>query len=340
MYKVKLTPYRAKLGTIFHRQTPGHKLLSRDGRYKFYIDEECKDPDFWVVQGKGVRQGESCRVAPENTILLTTEPSSVLIYPQKYIDQFGLICTCQEKTKHDNLVLGPAILPWFIGYKEDSDENVIECSLDYDSLRTMPTPDKQKPLSVITSNKSFTQGHIDRMLFVEKLKAYFGDNIDVYGRGINDFEDKWEVLSQYKYHIVIENSSQSYYWTEKMGDCLLSETFPFYYGCTNMADYIPKGSFIPIDIKQPEQAIAIIEKAIREDVYENSKEILHESKMLMLDKYNMFEYIASLCDSLDASMPKKDVTILPCKSSGDRRNLWRYTLGRSLYDLKWKFLHR
>lgn len=336
MYKIKLTPYRKAEGTIFHRQTPGHSLTSIDGKYRFYIDEPCPDPDFWVVQGKGVRNGETCLVAPENTIVLTTEPRSVLVYPNDYLKQFGTVCTCQEKTRHPHTVLAPAILPWFIGYRMDRDDNVLECTLDYDRLSNMQTPEKKKLISVITSNKAFTQGHIDRLRFVSCLKEAFGDQIDIFGRGFNDFEDKWDVLSEYKYHIVIENSSQTYYWTEKISDCLLAETFPFYYGCTNMDDYIPGNAYMPIDIRKPQEAISIIRKAISDDTYGKSAEALHEAKMLMLNRYNMFEFIASLCDKLEPTLPKREVTIKPCHSGKEIHNFWRYMVSRKYYELKWR----
>ncbi|MBR4783547.1 MAG: hypothetical protein IK023_06645 [Bacteroidaceae bacterium] len=338
MYNIRLTPYRTKLGSIYSRQTKEHSLLSLDGQYRFWLgdDPQMPEPDFWVVQGKGVRQGEHCRVAPQNTILLTTEPASVLIYPQKYLNQFGAIYTCQEHSRHHNLHFAPAILPWFIGYSENAEGNITSCTLDYDKLKAMPTPDKPKLLSVITSNKAFTQGHIDRLRFVSKLKEYYGDRLDVFGHGFRDFDDKWEVLSQYKYHIVIENSSQLYYWTEKMSDCLLAETFPFYYGCTNMADYVPRGAFEPIDIHNPEQAIQIIDTAIAANRFEAAHDALAESKRLMLDKYNMFEFIAEICRHMDATLPKEEVCILPCRSTQDWRNLWRYSLGRKWYELKWR----
>lgn len=340
MYNIRLTPYRPQLGTIYSRQTKNHSLVSLNGRYRFWLGNEpdAPDPDFWVVQGKGVRQGERCMVAPENVILLTTEPRSVLIYPQQYIDQFGAVYTCQEQTRHRNVHFGPAILPWFIGYAENADGSIASCSLDYDILKAMPTPKKTKLISVITSNKAFTQGHIDRMRFVEHLKAHFGNQIDVFGHGFCDFADKWEVLSQYKYHIVIENSSQSYYWTEKMSDCLLAETFPLYYGCTNMADYIPREAFEPIDIRKPLEALGIIDRTIAADRYEHSLAALSEGKRLMLDKYNMFEYIADICERLDPTLPKQEVEILPCRSSQDWRNLWRYSVGRKLYEQKWRWL--
>lgn len=334
MYKVKLTPYRSSLGRIFARQTKNHSLISHDGRYQFFMGDDVKDADFWVVQGKGLRKEETCNVAPENTIMLTTEPRSILIYPKKYLKQFGLVCTCQEKTDHPNVHLGPAILPWFVGYDEREEDNEdFKASLDYDTLKKTSLQ-KKKLISVITSNKAFTQGHIDRIKFVSKLKEHFGDQLDIYGRGFNSFGDKWEVLADYKYHIVIENSSQSFYWTEKLGDCFLAETYPFYYGCTNIDSFFPEDSYTPIDISDPDEAIRTIEKAIADNAYEKSKDRLHKCKELCLERYNMFDYIAMLCDKLDASRPKTNVTLNPCKSGDSWENLWHYIVTRTYY--KWK----
>jgi hypothetical protein len=332
-YKVKFTPYRKKLGEIMLRQTKGRKGLSSDGRYRFYINEEINNPDFWVVQGKGIRQAESCFVAPQNTILLTTEPRSVLVYPQPYIKQFGLVCSCQEKTKHPNLVLGPAILPWFVGYTENTDKSCLY-TLDYDALIQSPPPAKTKHISVITSNKAFTQGHLDRIKFVEKLKSYYGDKIDVFGRGYNDFADKWDVLAPYKYHISIENSSQRYYWTEKIADCFLAESFPFYYGCTNLDEYFPQDSFQPIDIYNFERSIEIIDRIIANDACEKQRKVLHECKLKVLEEYNMFNYVASLCDLLNPALGKKTVTLKPCHTMQNWHNLYNYTASRNLF--KWK----
>lgn len=332
-YKVKLTPYRKNMGEIMLRQTQGWKGLSADGRYRFYIDEEIENPDFWVVQGKGLRQSESCIVAPENTILLSTEPRSVLVYPKAYTNQFGMVCTCQEKTKHPNVVMGPPILPWFVGYRQSSDGKCIS-TFDFDNLSTSPPPEKTKLISVITSNKAFTKGHLDRIKFVEKLKLYYGDKIDIFGRGINDFDDKWDVLAPYKYHISIENSSQPYYWTEKISDCFLAETFPLYYGCTNISEYFPENSFKTIDIHDFEQSINIIDQIISKNTYEMQKNTLHECKQLVLGKYNMFNYIASLCDQLDASLLKKEVRLEPCHSMQNWHNFYNYTIARNLF--KWQ----
>ncbi len=333
MYKVKFTPYRESLGKIMLRQTKDGKGISSDGRYQFYIDEDIEEPDFWVVQGKGIRGSESCKVAPENTILLTTEPKSVLVYPKDYIKQFGTILSCQEQTKHKNLILGPAILPWFVGFKRSKD-NEITYSLTYDYLMNNKTPEKTKLISVITSNKAFTKGHLERIEFVEKLKTYYGDQIDVFGQGFNSFDDKWNVLAPYKYHIAIENSSENFYWTEKISDCFLAETFPIYYGCKNLSDYFDKDSFQSIDIQNFDASVGVIDKIIKEDTFENRRNQLKDSKNKVLTEYNMFDYVAHLCDQMNPDLPKKMVTINKCNSSKDWQNLYNYVIGHSLF--KWK----
>ena len=326
-------PYREGLATIMHRQTPGHRLMSQDGRYEFCLDDSLQEADFWVVQGKGVREDQTCHVAPENTILLTTEPRSVLVYPQRYIDQFGLVVTCQEQMRHPNMRFGPAILPWFVGYKPDGKGGYIYFK-DYDILKLPSDPaEKTKLLSVITSNKAFTRGHVDRIKFVEKLKEHFGNQIDIFGRGFHSFEDKWDVLRPYKYHIAIENSSQPYYWTEKISDCYLTETFPFYYGCTNIGDYFPEEAYMPIDIRQPEKAIAAIETTMNSHRYEHSLSFLEECKQRILGEYNMFEYVAHLCDQMNPDAPKQKVTIHPCRSGQSLENFLNYTFRHNYYKL-------
>ncbi len=330
---VKFTPYRKSLGTIYERQTRNKSFVSLDGRYRFLLGDDVEEADFWVVQGKGIRRPTTCRVAPQNTIMLATEPRSVLVYPQKYLSQFGMVCTCQEQTKHPNIHYGPAILPWFVGFQEH-DDGSCSYSLDYNFLHQPSNPShKNKLISVITSNKAFTKGHLDRIKFVEKLKEHYGNQIDVFGRGVCDFQDKWDVLHPYKYHIAIENSSQLYYWTEKISDCYLAETFPFYYGCTNLSDYFPEKAFIPINIREPEQAIDLIDAAIAEHRYEHSTQILEACKMKVLDTYNMFEYTAHLCDTLDAQAPKEKVTILPCRTGTEPQNFINYNFKRHYYEL-------
>jgi len=343
MYTIKFTPYREQLSQIFHRQTKNHEMMSLDGKYKFVISDDIETADFWIVQGKGIRRKTTCMVAPENVIFLNTEPRSVLNYPRSYLNQFGLVSTSQYPTEHKNVHYGPAVLPWFVGYKKDNRTGEYSYSIDYDKLKSEPFPEKKKLMSVITSNLTISRGHINRLKFVDKLKSHYGDQIDVFGRGFNYFDDKWDVLSQYKYHICIENCSEPYYWTEKISDCFLAGVYPFYYGCKNFSDYFPQSAYTPIDIKDVSHAIDLIDKAIGENVYEKSVGALEESKNLVLDKYNMFEYMAGLCDTLNPESEKQEVSLNPCVSTLDFRNFANYTFMRSYYKAEmrvYKMFHK
>ena len=121
-------------------------------------------------------------------------------FSQQFLNQFGAIITVQKELKHKNIIYSHNANPWFV-------------NKNYDDLLIDKNSEKNKLISVITSNKTFTQGHKKRLEFVTALKDYFGDKLDVYGRGINDFNDKWDVLANYKYTIAIENDNVDYsYW--------------------------------------------------------------------------------------------------------------------------------
>lgn len=335
MYKVILMNGEGEQGRWILRQTHNSAGISSCGKYKFYVNELIPDPDFVIIRGKSIKHKITFNVAPENLILTTSEPLSVLAYPRDYCKQFGMVCSCQEGLRHKNVVFTPAIIQWFVGASFDSRGRGTSL-IDYDTFKAMPTPQKTKLISVIGSNKAFTQGHLDRIRFVEKLKEHYGDKIDVFGRGYNGFQDKWDVIAPYKYHIVIENSSSKYYWTEKLSDCFMGETYPIYYGCTNADEYFPREAFTPIDINNFDACIKTIDNLIATDAYEKSKTLLHDCKELVLEDYNMFNYLAGQLDKLNPSLPKKSITVKPAKSMHSWHNIYNYIIKRNIFKIKQK----
>ena len=338
LYKVKISIrendirwmlYENDIQWLLHH-TKGGKGISKCGKYQFFLNKEIENPDFWAVLGKGISCKETCNVAPENTILMLCEPKTVINYPKSYREQFGMLCSCQKDLKHKNIRYNQAILYWFVGISKNKTKS-------YDDLIMMNTPPKNKLISVVTSNKAFTKGHHDRIKFVEQLKQHYGDSLDVFGRGFRPFDDKWDVLAHYKYHIAIENSSNDYYWTEKLSDCFITETYPIYYGCPNIGDYFPKDSYTAIDIHNLDEAIATIDRVIGENEYEKSRSTLKHCKELVLDKYNIFDMLASFCDQLDPQAPKRPVTLKPAISALDWHNAFLYIFSRNFYTLKMKF---
>jgi hypothetical protein len=330
MYKIKIVTGRNSDGLL--KQTAGGKGISKCGKYQFFIDEDIDDPDFLIIRNKYLKSKIRIFLAPGNAALAISEPWSVVNFPKRYRDQFGLVCSCQEEIKHRNIVYTPAILPWLVGVVRK--DGMIEHTKSYDELKQTSFPRKTKLISVITSSKAFTRGHKDRISFVKKLKAHYGDKLDVFGRGFNDFDDKWDSLAPYKYHIALENSSSKYYWTEKISDCYLTGTFPVYYGCKNIGDYFPEGAFRTINIHNFDEAVEIIDAVIGEDEYAKNTAQLLKSKELVLEDYNMFNLIAKYCDTLNPDLPKQKVTLKPAITLLDRHNFYLYFIERNYWAIK------
>lgn len=187
----------------------------------------------------------------------------------------------------------------------------------YDELKLQEVPDKQKDLSWITSNLTSFPGHKVRMGFLDYLRAH-AFPVEVYGKGIQYIEDKWDGLAPYRYSLAIENFSGPDYWTEKIADCFLSWTVPIYYGCTNLEDYFPDGSFIRIDITRPQEALEIIKEAITTDDWTARLLALQEARELVLDKYQFFPLACDLIRHYRKNAAPENIVLQPYR---DRRVL-------------------
>ena len=332
---------------INFRQMKDHSGITDDNQFQFVINDLNCQPDFIVVNGKGLRQETLFHVNRCHTILLTGEPYSILDYPRNYCSQFGTVLACQKELKahqQTNIIHTQAILPWYVGVTTDKNGKAL-FSLTYQDIQ-QSHPKKEKLISVITSNKAFSKGHVDRLRFIRKLKDLYGDKIDIYGRGINDFDDKWDILAPYRYHIVIENSTSEYYWTEKIADCFLAETYPIYHGCSNIQQFFPQEALTTIDIRNFEQTVDTINHVIHENLAEKQKEFILQSKQLILDKYNLFNVIAETCKNIETQLQDNkvtlshchpDTTLYPASKFLSWHNLYLHTFGRNYHKLTAKF---
>ena len=274
------------------RQTPNQ--AGEWGNCKFYINQNVKECDYWVVYGQLLKT-ETTVCARENTLLISDEPPHILQYEKSFTDQFANIISCHEYIQHKNNTLYQQGLPWHVGRKQRKHKN-ISFSKDYSELVKMKQPKKTKLLSVICSKKSFLPEYKKRMDFLQKLRQHFGDKIDVFGRGINEIEDKWDALAPYKYHIALENSSHKDYWSEKLSDVFLSFCYPIYYGCPNIHRYFDKKMLSSIDLTQPDKTISIIENIIKNNTFERSQNKILEARNKCLNQYNLFSLITNFIE--------------------------------------------
>ena len=263
---------------------------------------------------------------PKNMFFVMGEAEQIHIYNRRFVQQFHNLITCQKVDYGVPNVIKDYYAGWFVGLKFGQQGLQPEYDFSYDEFMGMQPPKKTKLISVVSSNKTMCEGHRQRLAFVEKLKARFGDKIDVFGRGIRDFTDKWEVVAPYKYHIAIENQQQDYYITEKLMDPFLAFSYPIYYGAPNASEFYPQDSFVAIDIKNPQQAINTIEKVIYCDKYSTKLKSILAAREKVLNEYNFFVEIAKLAQVYSVnSVARENVIRHECEFS------WRWRLKKFLH---------
>jgi hypothetical protein len=313
------------------RQTPGQSGIWNNCR--FLCNTSVKRCDYWFVQeGLGTKK-ESTICPKENTVLITCEPPMLKTYKSEFLRQFAAVITCHTNIDHPNPVFQQPGLPWHIGRRQKDHVN-ISFSKDYDELKAMTSIPKTKILSVVSSSKTMSEGHRKRLEFARRLKTHFGDKIDLFGRGLNEIEDKWDALAAYKYNVAMENSMVNDYWTEKLTDPFLAGCYPIYHGCPNIDQYFDLASLTRIDLNDPEKAIAAIEECIEQNRYESSEKKIWEAREKVLDTYNLFAIIS---DYIETERQKV---------SGQNRPYVKVTIRKEpsesnlIYQLKKKLLRR
>ena len=333
MKKIKVTLKNKKWP--YNRQSPNNLGIWND--WLFVFDEDIDYCDSWVVVGDLSKLTDTTLCTSGRVIFMNDEPPTMRTYPQKFIDQFNAILTCSDSIFfHKNLINNAPPLPWYFGVKQHKLHNAKFNSVvyTYDDLQKMEPPEKNKLLSIVFSDVSFTEGHISRKLFVTKLKEHFGDKLDIYGKGHQFIEDKSSAILDYKFHLVLENSRFDDYWSEKLADCYLGWAFPIYCGCTNIEKYFNPNSFEEIDINDVDGAINIIENIIDRIEWSDKVQFIKISRQLVLDYYNFFPSITRVLESIpESSTPRK----IKLKSIRSETGLVRSFLRKTRASLQFGF---
>jgi hypothetical protein len=312
------------------RQTPAGRGIWDD--CQFFVGEEAAEFDFCVVYDSLPRP-VMIRCPRDNTIFVTGEPPSVKTYDPHFLNQFGTIVTCHRSIDHPRVIRTQQALPWLIGAKCDGhvlyDKRLTK---DYDELKTIKSFKKTKLISVICSQKAFTAGHKRRLSFVKQVSRRIPE-IDVFGQGFRAIEDKWDGIADYRYHIALENCVYPNYWTEKLSDAFLAGAYPFYYGCPNLSDYFPTGSYTPIDIRDTDACVSAIEQAIAGSLYERSVNEILLARELVLDKHNLFALLSGLCKEHNPHRPKETVLLKPeSMFFSSRQGIFSWALSKLRYS--------
>lgn len=273
----------------FKNQSP--KNEAKWGSCSFTFNPLEKDYDWLVIIDDLPKilpnKIEQLSCPKENTILVTTEPSSITKYGRAFAEQFNYLITNQDEKalSHPNAIRSQTGNVWFYGKT-------------LDEILAVKEPTKTKKISTVCSNKQ--QGHTIHKLRYEFTKIMEDriPELERFGRGFKWIETKAEAIDDYEFHVAIENHYAPNVWTEKLADTFLGYAVPIYYGCPNIYDYFPKDSVIQIDIYDVEGSIAKIKEIIAiEGEYERRLNGVKEARRRVIEEYNLLAMINNIVEN-------------------------------------------
>lgn len=117
-------------------------------------------------------------------------------------------------------------------------------------------PQKTGSVSLIASAKTELEGHALRHRVAHWCRQN-GQQVDLLGHAYKPLGRKEDGLLPYRYSVVIENSRETGYFTEKLIDCLLCGTLPIYWGAPDIDRYFdPHGLIVCQNEEDIKKAIA------------------------------------------------------------------------------------
>lgn len=186
-----------------------------------------------------------------------------------------------SKSSFNNSIYYPGLLPYHMDYS-GGDNLDFYINNKYNKIKKcsiIVSFNKQNGPQECLYNK--------RIEFVQKI-LNSDLPIDIYGNGweslrSNDkrikgtLENKKYGLMDYEFSIAIENSTELDYFTEKLTDCILTDTTPIYYGCPNINRF-----FNNVYQLQHLNDLDDLRKILKLNALDQSK-----NKSLMATKYNL-----------------------------------------------------
>jgi hypothetical protein len=279
----------SKFDWPYHRQNPNNEIKEKSLQNKL-SEFNCQSV---VVVLEDLLQKEN--IESDNSILIFApgEPESLSSYSKKFLSQFDIIIGPRLLSPNVKTYISRPLLPWFCGMRYDDSTKKWSRGENFffENLYRKVTNQRENKVCIISSSKKKIPGHESRLKIITHLVNKMPNLIDVFGVGFCPIPDKFEVLCRYKYTLVIENSIEENYWTEKLLDAVISECAIFYVGCPNIDSYLDSKTILLIDSYDPKVVGDAILSRLNQNWYDQVIESIYELKKNAMLKYNIYNEI-------------------------------------------------
>jgi len=129
------------------------------------------------------------------------------------------------------------------------------CWIEAENIKIHP---KTKNVCMFISGKEKSKWHT----FRHQINKQFKDQIDYFGRN-NPVKRKSDVLTNYRYAVIVEFSIEDYYFSEKVIDCFATGTVPIYCGTHGIGKFFDLNGII--EFRTMEELSTILNQISIED---------------------------------------------------------------------------
>jgi hypothetical protein len=198
---------------------------------------------------------------------------------------------------------------WVGCHRENYNNNEWHLSKTYNQLMKEEVTKNTKVaniLSTVLSDKYRDPGHIKRVDFVKFLETK-GFPVHVYGgnkfewkdyKGSLPYHNKDNAILPYKYTFNAENTEIRGYYTEKLIDGILGECLVFYWGCTDIRNFLDNRAYVQLGLFDFERDYQIIKTAIEEDWHSQRLPYIREAKQKILNETQFFPRLENILENI------------------------------------------
>jgi hypothetical protein len=156
---------------------------------------------------------------------------------------------------------------------------------------------KNDKVFILDSHINNIPGHQQRINLIANIN---NSNFDLYGSDLwknhNLYKGqlknfKYKLQQQYKYSLIIENQVDHVYWSEKITDSFLANSFPLYLGSESINSFFPERSFYRINDSANFNSDILFLLNNIEDLIDVKS--MNEARDLVLYKYNIFNIFSN-----------------------------------------------
>ena len=171
---------------------------------------------------------------------VTCKVSLIIVEPRSIHSRYYNIMPLLRYLYHNILVRDPKLAS---KYNNVHSFSFAELWIETDNLK-LPDFSKRYGISLIASMKNDLEGHKLRHKVISFDKSHTHQLLTPLGRAYEQFNDMVTALAPFQYSVVIENSIEPHYFSEKILNCLACKTIPIYWGHESVKQYFDTSNWL------------------------------------------------------------------------------------------------